>query len=136
MPLPLVFSRTNSYVVKYSWMCMRSTLPDDPFHPLFSPNSLKSLPQFGYSQLYFIFTISKIILRFSPKLGYLLIFYRISQKNFILLFFHFPPLYLMLPSSPVSFSRMTLTASSLVQISTGTLLNSHNTLVSPLFLDS
>lgn len=137
LPLLLyhVFSRTNSYLVKYSWVHMRSTLPDHTFHPLFRPNSVKSLSPFGYSQLYLIVTTSKIILRFFPKLGYHYPFPTEFLRK-VLFFFHLPPLYLMLLGSTVSFSRMTLTASNPVQVSTGTFLDFYNTLVSPLFLHS
>lgn len=113
-------SRTDSYLLQHGRLCGEHT--SRPHILLtFQSNSLKSLSQFGYFQSYLRFTISKMILRFLPKLGYQ---YPFSTEN-TLIFSGclYLPLYLMLPNSfffqnGSQIYLFSFTASNPVQIST------------------
>lgn len=90
--------RTDSYLLKHSWRCMRSTLPRYTFHLLFNPDSLRSLPQFSYSQSYLRFTVSTMILRFLSEVR----IYFLQENPYI------QQVLLFTLNSAVSFSRTAL----------------------------
>lgn len=113
-------SRTDSYLLQHGRLCGKHTSRP---HTLltFQSNTLKSLSQFGYSQSYLRFTISKMILRFFPKFGYQYPFP--TESTLIFSGCLYLPLYLMLPNSfffqnGSQIYLFSFTASNPVQIST------------------